>query len=56
MSVVKTASTTHPVQTFKQPDNIFFASKVIGKFFDVQKCVFHSFFRTKKDLAIARKN
>ena len=30
----------------------FFALKVIGKFFDVQKCVFHSFFREKKDLSL----
>jgi len=30
------------------------ASKVIDKFFDVQKCVSHSFFRRKKDLSLER--
>ena len=52
MSVVKTASTTHPVQTFNPI--AFFASKVIGIFFDMQKCVFIHSSGQKKDLSLER--
>ena len=54
MNVVKTASTTHPVQTFKQPDKIFLPRKSLEIFLTCRNVFFIHPSVQKKDLLLGR--
>ena len=54
MNVVKTASTTHPIQTFKQPNDIFWPRKSLTNFLMGRNVLFIHFSGEIKDLSLER--